>query len=152
MDFTIDSTYTVNPITAQWRKYYVVADNFHELLFNPTHNFTNEDNQHALRKFLNKNNVQGLLPQFVKDVNDIKRKLCLLRNLKIAYAQLVAQKSKENLSYKNTLLIIVVSNEVGPSQHYISKTISGSRYLLSKVVTYKIHVGLIGDNIWGRLP
>jgi hypothetical protein len=103
-------------------------------------------------KFLDKDNVQGLLPQFVKDASDIKHKLGLFENLKIAYAQLVAQKSKENLSYRNTLLTIVVSNEVGPSQRYISKTIGGSRYLLSKAVTHRIHVGFIGDNIWGGLP
>jgi len=152
MDFTIDSIVIMNPIATQWRKYCVVVDNLHVFLFNPTHNFTNEDRQHALRKFLDKDNVQGLLPQFVKDANDIKHKLSLLENLKIAYAQLVAQKSKENLSYRNTFFTIVVSNEVGPSQCYIFKTIGGSRYLLSKAVTHRIHVGLIGDNIWGGLP
>ncbi len=152
VDFIVNSTTIMNPTTTQWRKYCVVVDNLHELLFNPTRNFTNEDRRHALRKFLDKDNVQGLLPQFVKDTSDIKDKLSLLENLKIAYAQLVAQKSKENLSYRNTLLITVVSNEVGPSQRYISRTIGGSRYLLSKAVTYRIHVGLIGDNIWGGLP
>jgi hypothetical protein len=95
MDFTIDSTATMNPTTTRWKKYCVVANNLHELLFNPTHNFTNENRQHALKKFLDKDNVQGLLPQFVRDANDIKRKLNLFENLKIAYAQFVAQKSKE---------------------------------------------------------
>jgi hypothetical protein len=71
--------------------------------------------QHALRKFLDKNNVQGLLPQFVRDASAMERKLSLLENLKIAYAQLVAQKSKENLYYKNIFLTTMVSNEVGPS-------------------------------------
>jgi hypothetical protein len=62
MDFIIDSTAVVNPIVAQWRKYCVVANSFHELLFNLAHNFTNEDRQHGLRKFLDKYNVQGLFP------------------------------------------------------------------------------------------
>jgi hypothetical protein len=152
MDFIVDSTVNVNPATTQWRKYCVVADNLHELLFNPTHNFTNEVKQHSLRKFLDKNNVQGFLPQFVNDANDIKCKLSLLENLKITYAQLVAQKSKENLSYKNTFFTIVVSNEVGPSWRYISRTIGGSKYLLSKAITHRIHVGFTRDNIWGGLP
>jgi len=63
---------------------------------------------------LDKDNVQGLLPQFVKDASDIESKLGLLESLKIAYAQLVAQKSKENLSYRNTLLITMVLNEACP--------------------------------------
>jgi len=40
----------------------------------------------------------------------------------------------------------------GPSQRYISRTIGGSKYFLSKAITHRIHVGLIGDNVWGRLP
>ncbi len=103
------------PTIAWWKKYCVIVDNLHELLFNHAHNFTNEDMQHALRKFLDKNNVQGLLPQFVRDASAMERKLSLLENLKIAYAQLVAQKSKENLYYKNIFLTTMVSNEVGPS-------------------------------------
>jgi hypothetical protein len=74
MDFTVDSIVAVNPTTSQWKKYCVVVDSFHELLFNPAHNFTNEDKQHALRKFLDKDNVQGLLPHFVRDASDIKCK------------------------------------------------------------------------------
>ncbi len=135
MDFIVDSTPTMNPTTTWWRKYCVVVDNLHELLFNPTHNFTNEDRQHALRKFLDKDNVQGLLPQFVKDANDIKHKLGFFENLKIAYAQLVAQKSKENLSYRNTLLTTVVSNEVGLSQPHFEASVK-MRLALPKVGTW----------------
>jgi hypothetical protein len=152
MNFTVDSIVVVNPTTTRWKKYCVIVNSLHELLFNLAHNFTNEVRQHTLRKFLDKDNVQGLIPQFVKDASDIERKLGLLENLKITYAQLVTQKSKENLSYKNTFLITMVSNEVGPFQRYISKTIGGSKYLLSKAVTCRIHVGLTRDNIWRGLP
>jgi len=56
------------------------------------------------------------------------------------------------LPYKNVFLTTMVSHQSGPSQHYIYWTIGGSRYLLSKAITRKIHVDLIGDNIWGGLP
>jgi hypothetical protein len=60
MDSTVDSIVVVKPTIARWRKYCVVVDNLHELLFNLAQNFTNEDRQHALRKLLDKDNVQGL--------------------------------------------------------------------------------------------
>jgi hypothetical protein len=65
---------------------------------------------------------------------------------------LKAHKSKENLSFKNAFLTVVVSNNNGgPSQRFISKTIGGTKYLMGKVVMQKIHVDLIGENIWGGL-
>ncbi len=67
--------------------------------------------------------------------------------------QLKVHKSKENLSFRNVIITIVVSNNIGgPSQRFISKTIGGTRYLMGKVVMQRIHVDLIGENIWGRLP
>jgi hypothetical protein len=90
--------------------------------------------------------------EFARHAREIEQKLSLLESMKDAYAQLVAQKKKDNLPYRNVLLIAVVSHQSGPSQHYIYRTIGGSRYLLSKAITRKIHVDLIGDNIWGGLP
>jgi hypothetical protein len=55
--------------------------------------------------------------------------------MKDAYAQLVAQKTKDNLLYRSALLIAMVSNQVGPFQHYIFKMIGSTRYLLSKAIT-----------------
>jgi hypothetical protein len=46
----------------------------------------------------------------------------------------------------------MVSHQRGPSHYYIFWTISGSKYLLSKAMTWGIHVDLIRDNIWGGLP
>jgi hypothetical protein len=65
---------------------------------------------------------------------------------------LVAYKSKENLPFKNALLTTIASNGVRPSQHFISRTIGGTRYLLGKVVMRRIHVDVTGDNTWGGLP
>jgi hypothetical protein len=65
---------------------------------------------------------------------------------------LTAHKSKENLPFKNALLTKIASNGAGPSQHFISRTIGGTRYLLGKVVMRRMHVDVTGDNIWGGLP
>jgi len=43
MDFTIYSIIVMNPTIAWWRKYCVVVNSLHELLFNLADNFTNED-------------------------------------------------------------------------------------------------------------
>jgi hypothetical protein len=134
------------------RKYNFVIDNFHDILFKTTYKFTNEDRQHVLRRFLDNEDIQGLLPNFTKGIANTKSKLALLENLKTMYAQLVAQKPKENLPYKNALLTTMVSNEAGPFQRYTFKTIGGSRYLLSKVITQRVHANLIRENIWGKLP
>jgi hypothetical protein len=72
--------------------------------------------------------------------------------MKDSYAQLVAQKTKDNLPCINAPLIAMMSNQAKPSQCNISRTICSTRYLLSKAITQRIHVDLIGDNIWKRLP
>jgi hypothetical protein len=96
---------------------------------------------------LDNEDVQGLLPDFTKGIANIKCKLALLKDLKTMYAQVVAQKPKENLPYRNAFLTAMVSYEAGPSQQYIFKTIGGSRYLLSKAIPHGVHVTLIGENI-----
>jgi len=58
--------------------------------------------------------------EFARHAREIEQKLSLLESMKDAYAQLVAQKKKDNLPYRNVLLIAVVSHQSGPSQHYIS--------------------------------
>ncbi len=66
--------------------------------------------------------------------------------------QLVAQKSRDDKPYINAFLNIVVSIEASPPTYYISKTIGISKCLLSKTIPWKIHVDMIGKNIWGGLP
>jgi hypothetical protein len=63
--------------------------------------------------------------------------------------QLVAQKSRDDKPYINASLNVVVSIEASPPTYYISKTIGISKYLLSKAILWKIHVDMIGKNIWG---
>jgi hypothetical protein len=47
--------------------------------------------------------------EFQQKTKDIERKLTLFDNIKVAYAQLVAQKSRDNMLYKNAILSVVVS-------------------------------------------
>jgi len=152
VDFVCDEVPTFNSIVTLQRKYNFVVDNFHDILFKTMYKFANEDRQHVLIKFLDNDDVQGLLLDFTKGIVNIECKLAFLENLKTMYVQFVTQKSKENLPYTNAFLTAVVSNEVGPSQRYICKIFGGSRYLLSKAITRKVHVNLIEENIWGRLP
>jgi hypothetical protein len=56
------------------------------------------------------------------------------------------------LPFKNALLTAIASNGAGPSQHFISRTIGGTKYLLGKAIMRRMHVYVIGDNTWGRLP
>jgi hypothetical protein len=93
-----------------------------------------------------------LLPKFARNARNTEQKSCLVESLKFAYAQLASNKSKENLPVKNALLTIAVSNQIGPSQRFISKAIGGTKYLLGKVVSRRIHGDLMGENIWGGLP
>jgi hypothetical protein len=117
------------------------------------YNFTKEDKQEVLRTFLDKQFVKCLLPKFGRDVKETKCKLALLKSLKAAYMQLKVHKSKENLSFIYALLTVVVSNNSGgPSQHFISKIINGTKYLMGKAVMRKIHVDLTRKNIWGGFP
>ncbi len=143
---------TENHIDRRWKKCVIVVNILSNLLHDVAHNFNDEHNQQVLRRFLDKEIVQDLLLEFARHVRDIEQKLNLLKSMKDAYAQRVAQKTKNNLPYRNVLLIVVVSHQSEPFQHYISQTISGSRCLLSKAITQRIHVDFIGDNIWGRLP
>jgi len=69
---------------------------------------------------LDKEIVRDLLPKFVRHVKDVEQKLNLLECMEDAYAQLVVQKTKDNLPYRNVLLIAMVSHQSGPSQPYIS--------------------------------
>jgi hypothetical protein len=137
----------VNHINRRWRKCIIVANSLSNFLHDSNHNLNDEDKQQVLRGFLDKETIRDLLPKFVRRVRDIEQKLILLESMEDAYAQLVVQKTKDNLPYKNVLLTTMVSHQSGPSQHYIFRTIGGSKYLLSKVITWKIHVDLIGDNI-----
>ncbi len=117
------------------------------------YNFTKEDKQYVLKRFLDKQFVRCLLPKFVKDLNEIECKLALLESLKAAYMQLKVHKSKENVSFRNALLIVVVSNNSGrPSQRFISRTIGGTKYLMGKAIMRRIHVDLTRENIWGGFP
>jgi hypothetical protein len=128
------------------------AKSLNNVLHNSRNNFSDEDKQEVLKRFLDKDNVKGLLPKFARNSRNIEQKSCLLESLKFAYAQLASNKSKENFPIKNVLLTIVVSNQIGPSPCFISKAIGGTKYLLGKVVFRRIHVDLIGENIWGGLP
>ncbi len=69
---------------------------------------------------MDKEIVRDLLPKFVRHVKDVEQKLNLLECMEDAYAQLVVQKAKDNLPYRNVLLIAMVSHQSGPSQPYIS--------------------------------
>jgi hypothetical protein len=63
---------------------------------------------------LDKESVQALLLEFVKHGKETEKKLKLLESMKDAYAQLVAQKAKDNLPYRNALLIVMMSNQTRP--------------------------------------
>jgi hypothetical protein len=141
-----------NHMDRRWRKCIIVVDNLSNFLHDVAHNFNDEDKQQVPRRFLDKETIRDLLPKFARHAKDIEQKLNLLECMEDAYAQLVVQKEKDNLPYRNVLLTAMVSHQSGPFQHYIFQTIGGSIYLLSKAITQKIHVDLIGDNIWGRLP
>jgi hypothetical protein len=78
-------------------------------LHNIEHNFNDEDRQNVLKRFLNKEDVKSMFLEFQQKTKDIERKLTLFDNIKVAYAQLVAQKSRDNMSYKNAILNVVVS-------------------------------------------
>ncbi len=56
------------------------------------------------------------------------------------------------MHFKNALLIIIVSNGVSPFQHFISRTIGGTKYLLGKTVMRRMHVDVTRDDTWGGLP
>jgi hypothetical protein len=96
--------------------------------------------------------VRNLLPKFQWNFKIIEQKLTFFDNVKVAYAHLVSQKSRDNKHYKNSLLNAIVSIETNPVTRFISKTIGSSICLLSKVVTWKINVELTRENIWGVLP
>jgi hypothetical protein len=76
-----------------------------------------------------------LFPKFVRQSRDIEKKLKFLESMKDAYAQLVTQKTKDHLPYKNALLTVVVSNQARAFQRYISRMISSTKYLLCKAIT-----------------
>jgi hypothetical protein len=65
---------------------------------------------------------------------------------------LTTYKSKESLHFKNALSIVIASNGASHFQHFIFRTIGGTKYLLGKVVMKRMHVDVIGDNTWGGLP
>jgi hypothetical protein len=129
------------------RKYVWVADSLNKVLYDVAHNFNDEDSRHVFKRFLDKESVQALLLEFVKHGRKTEKKLKLLESMKDAYAQLVAQKAKDNLPYRNALLIVIMSNQIGPFQHNISRTIGNTMYFLSKVITQIIHVDFTGDSI-----
>jgi hypothetical protein len=106
----------------------------------------------SLGSFWTRKLFETSFQKFAKHARDIEQKLSLLESMKDVYAQLVVQKTKDNLPYKNVLLTAMVSRQRGPSHSYIFQTINGSRYLLSKAITWGIHGDLIRDNIWGGLP
>jgi hypothetical protein len=56
------------------------------------------------------------------------------------------------LHFKNALSIVIASNGASHFQHFIFRTIGGTKYLLGKVVMKRMHVDVIGDNTWGGLP
>jgi histidyl-tRNA synthetase len=114
-----------------WRKYVRVANNHNKVLYDVAHNFNDEDRRHVLKRYLDKENVQAFFLESIRHGRDTKKKLKLLESMKDAYAQLVAQKTKD----KNVFFTIVVSNQIGPSQRYISRTIGCTKYLLSKAIT-----------------
>jgi hypothetical protein len=64
---------------------------------------------------------------------------------------MASNKLKESLPIKN-VLTKEMSNQISPSQHFISKAIGGIVCLLGKDVSRRIDVDLIRENIWGRLP
>jgi hypothetical protein len=100
---------------SRWKKCIVFANNLYNELSSTAHCLSDEDKQNVLKRFLDKNEVKCLLLKHVKNSTDVEYKLSLLESLKVAYVQLVTHKSKENKSYKNVLLIVVVSNQGGPS-------------------------------------
>jgi hypothetical protein len=76
---------------------------------------TNEDKQSVLKRFLDNDEVKCLLLEHARNARDVEYKLSLHESLKVAYAQLVTYKSKENKSYRNAVLTTIVLNQGGPS-------------------------------------
>ncbi len=66
--------------------------------------------------------------------------------MKDANAQLVAQKTKDNLPYKNALSTAMMSNQARPFQRNISRMLGSTKHLLSKAITQRIHLDLTWDN------
>ncbi len=67
-------------------------ERFDTILHGDEYNFTEEDKQEMLRRFLNKQSVRCLLPKFISDARNIERKLALFESLKVTYMQLKAHK------------------------------------------------------------
>ncbi len=90
-----------NHIDRKWRKCIIVVDSLSNFLHDFAHNFNDEDKQHVLKRILDKETVRNLLLEFARHVKDIvQQKLNLLESMKDACAQLVDQKTKDNLPYR----------------------------------------------------
>ncbi len=62
------------------------------------------------------NNVWELLLEFSWNAREIEQKLGVLESLKVAYAHMKSQKSKESLPIQNSFLTTMASNQVGTIQ------------------------------------
>jgi hypothetical protein len=64
---------------------------------------------------------------------------------------MVANKSTENILYRNALLLVVASQEEGPSERFLEETLQATRHTLRKAVVRRAYIDGIGENLWGGL-
>jgi hypothetical protein len=74
-------------LSAKWqqRKHIFAIERRDIILHGDEYNFTEENKKEMLKRFLNKQYVKCFLPEFARDVKEIKCKLALLESLKAAY-------------------------------------------------------------------
>ncbi len=99
----------------RWRKCSTKANNLSNEFCSAAHELNYKEIKLVLRRFFDKVHVKCLLQKLVRDARDVEHKLSILNSLKATYVQLVAHKSKDNMPYRNALLKVVASNQVGPS-------------------------------------
>ncbi len=102
--------------------------------------------------FGNMINLQDVLLDFVQEMRNTQRSLKVLKNFKLAYGHIIANRSNVNLIYRNALLSTIVSCKNGASQSFISRTIGANKYSLRKAIVRRIYLGQAREIIWGGIP
>jgi hypothetical protein len=67
----------------RWKKCVIFANNLNKVLHDViAHNYNDEDKRKAIKRFLDKENVQTFLPKFTKHGRDIEWKLNFFESMK----------------------------------------------------------------------
>jgi hypothetical protein len=144
----LESNVDVGPSNQQgkqrsWRGFFKFIELTIKQLESLEHNLTQGEKREAFCRLLEHHSVEDVLPDCVINGKLFEANKGILQSMKATYGTLVGTRQSFNLTFKNILLLFVVSSNVASNQRHIARSLGALKYSIKNVVVRRIHVDQI---------